>query len=127
MKSVVEAMSIGRTFKEALQKAVRSLEQARWGLVMDGPPADDEGLRQKIRVPNVERCFALAEGYRRGMSTQELQALSSIDPWFLENIREIVEFESEIAAAGLSDADVLRRAQPMGFAGRTEEHNAGLQ
>jgi carbamoyl-phosphate synthase large subunit len=118
MKSVGEVMAIGRTFKEALQKAVRSLEQDRWGLVMDGPPADDEGLRQKIRVPNVERCFALAEGYRRGLSTQELQALSSIDPWFLENIREIVEFESEIAAAGLSDADVLRRAKQMGFADR---------
>ena len=117
MKSVGEVMAIGRTFKEALQKAVRSLEQDRWGLVMDGH-ADDEGLRQKIRVPNVERCFALAEGYRRGMSTQELQALSSIDPWFLENIREIVEFESEIAAAGLSDADVLRRAKQMGFADR---------
>jgi carbamoyl-phosphate synthase large subunit len=118
MKSVGEAMAIGRTFKEALQKAVRSLEQDRWGLVMDSAPADDEGLRQKIRVPNVERCFALAEGYRRGMSTQELHALSSIDPWFLENIREIVEFESEIAAAGLSDADVLRRAKQMGFADR---------
>jgi carbamoyl-phosphate synthase large subunit len=118
MKSVGEAMAIGRTFKEALQKAVRSLEQDRWGLVMDGPPPDDEGLRQKIRVPNVERCFALAEGYRRGMSTQELHALSSIDPWFLENIREIVLFEREIVAAGAGDANVLRQAKQMGFADR---------
>src|SRR6266446_3838111 len=118
MKSVGEAMAIGRTFKEALQKAVRSLEQDRWGLVMDGPPADDEGLRRKIRVPNVERCFAVAEGYRRGMSTQELHALSSIDSWFLENIREIVLFEREISAAGLADADVLRQAKQMGFADR---------
>ncbi len=118
MKSVGEAMAIGRTFKEALQKAVRSLEQDRWGLVMDGPPADDEGLRQKIRVPNVERCFAVAEGYRRGMSTQELHALSSIDPWFLENIREIVLFEREIVAAGTGDANVLRQAKQMGFADR---------
>src|SRR5216110_281077 len=116
MKSVGEVMAIGRTFKEALQKAVRSLEQDRWGLVMDGPPADDEGLRQKIRVPNVERCFALAESYRRGMSTQELHALSSIDPWFLENIREIVLFEREIVAAGTGDANVLRQAKQMGFA-----------
>ena len=118
MKSVGEAMAIGRTFKEALQKAVRSLEQDRWGLVMDKPPADDQDLRQKIRVPNVERCFALAEGYRRGMSTQELHALSAIDPWFLENIREIVLFEQEIAAAGLGDADVMRQAKQMGFADR---------
>jgi carbamoyl-phosphate synthase large subunit len=118
MKSVGEAMAIGRTFKEALQKAVRSLEQDRWGLVMDAPPADDEGLRQKIRVPNVERCFAVAEGYRRGMTTQEIHGLSAIDPWFLENIREIVEFEREIGAAALTDADVLRRAKQMGFADR---------
>jgi len=118
MKSVGEAMAIGRTFKEALQKAVRSLEQDRWGLAMDRPPADDEGLRQKIRVPNVERCFAVAEGYRRGMSTQELHALSSIDPWFLENIREIVLFEREIVAAGTGDANVLRQAKQMGFADR---------
>jgi len=118
MKSVGEAMAIGRTFKEALQKAVRSLEQDRWGLVMDREPADDQELRRKIHVPNVERCFAVAEGCRRGMSTQELHALSSIDPWFIENIREIVLFEHEIATAGLGDADVLRQAKQMGFADR---------
>src|SRR6202521_2395757 len=116
MKSVGEVMAIGRTFKEALQKAVRSLEQDRWGLVMDKPPADDQDLRQKIRVPNTERCFAVAEGYRRGMTTQDLHALSAIDPWFLENIREIVLFEREIVAAGLGDADVMRQAKQMGFA-----------
>ena len=118
MKSVGEAMAIGRTFKEALQKAVRSLEQDRWGLVMDAPPADDETLRQRIRVPTAERCFAVAEGYRRGMTTQQIHGLSAIDPWFLENIREIVEFEREIGAAALTDADVLRRAKQMGFADR---------
>src|SRR5260370_33596750 len=125
MKSVGEAMAIGRTFKEALQKAVRSLEQDRWGLAMDRPPADDEGLRQKIRVPNVERCFAVAEGYRRGMSTQEVHALSSIDPWFLENIREIVLFEREIVAAGTGDANVLRQANQMGVADRRRAELAG--
>jgi len=118
MKSVGEAMAIGRTFKEALQKAVRSLEQDRWGLVMDPPPADLETLRQKIHIPNAERCFAVAEGYRRGMTTQELHGLSAIDPWFLENIREIVELESAIARAGLSDPAMLRRAKQMGFADR---------
>ncbi|HEV8532539.1 MAG TPA: carbamoyl-phosphate synthase large subunit [Methylomirabilota bacterium] len=118
MKSVGEAMAIGRTFKEALQKAVRSLEQDRWGLVMDPPPADDEALKQKIRIPTAERCFALAEGYRRGMSTQEMHELSAIDPWFLENIREIVRFEETIRGAGLVQPDVLRRAKQMGFADR---------
>jgi len=115
MKSVGEVMAIGRTFKEALQKAVRSLEQDRWGLTLDRPVADLEALRQKIRVPNVERCFALAEAYRRGLGTEELHALSGIDPWFLDGIREIVELEPLIAAAGLADLALLRRAKQMGF------------
>ncbi len=115
MKSVGEVMAIGRTFKEALQKAVRSLEQDRWGLTLDRPIADLEALRQKIRVPNAERCFALAEAYRRGLGTEELHALSGIDPWFLDGIREIVELEPLIAAAGLADLALLRRAKQMGF------------
>src|SRR5499426_133874 len=72
MKSVGEVMAIGRTFKEALQKAVRSLEQDRWGLALDRPVADLEELRQKIRIPTPERCFAVAEGVRRGMGTAEI-------------------------------------------------------
>ena len=115
MKSVGEVMAIGRTFKEALQKALRSLEQDRWGLTLDRPIADLEELRQKIRIPNTERCFALAEGYRRGLDTRELHELSAIDPWFLDNIRQIVEYESVVTAAGLGDPDVLRRAKQMGF------------
>jgi len=118
MKSVGEVMAIGRTFKEALQKAVRSLEQDRWGLTLDREVAELEDLRQKIRIPTAERCFAVAEGYRRGLSTAEIFELSAIDPWFLENIREIVAFESVIARAGFGDAHVLRRAKQMGFADR---------
>jgi carbamoyl-phosphate synthase large subunit len=118
MKSVGEVMAIGRTFKEALQKAVRSLEQDRWGLVLDREIADLEELKQKIRVPNAERCFALAEACRRGLDTEELHRLSAIDPWFLENIRQIVDFEPVIRAAGLGDAAVLRKAKQMGFADR---------
>src|SRR4029453_3092369 len=115
MKSVGEVMAIGRTFKEALQKAVRSLEQDRWGLVLDRPLADLDELRQKIRIPNADRCFAIGEAYRRGITTRELYELSAIDPWFLENIRQIVEYESVIASAALADAPVLRRAKQMGF------------
>jgi len=113
MKSVGEVMAIGRTFKEALQKAVRSLEQDRWGLAL--AVADLDELRQKIRIPNADRCFAIGEAYRRGLSTRELYELSAIDPWFLENIRQIVEYEPVIAAAGLADAAILRRAKQMGF------------
>jgi len=118
MKSVGEVMAIGRTFKEALQKAVRSLEQDRWGLTLDRPVADLDELRQKIRIPNADRCFAIGEAYRRGLGTRELHELAAIDPWFLENIRQIVEYEVVIAAAGTADAAVLRRAKQMGFADR---------
>jgi carbamoyl-phosphate synthase large subunit len=118
MKSVGEVMAIGRTFKEALQKAVRSLEQDRWGLTLERPISDLEELRQRIRIPSAERCFAVAEGYRRGLGTAEIAALSAIDPWFLENIRQIVELEPTIRAAGLGDPRVLQRAKEMGFADR---------
>ncbi|MEK7364578.1 MAG: carbamoyl-phosphate synthase large subunit, partial [candidate division NC10 bacterium] len=74
MKSVGEAMAIGRTFKEALQKAIRSLEQDRWGLTLDKPLGDPEELRAKLRIPNAERVFVIAEAYRRGMATQEIYA-----------------------------------------------------
>jgi len=115
MKSVGEVMAIGRTFKEALQKAVRSLEQDRWGLALDRPIADLDELRQKIRIPNADRCFAIGEAYRRGLGTREIHELSAIDPWFLDNIRQIVEYESVIIGAGLGDPAVLRRAKQMGF------------
>src|SRR2546422_2042555 len=107
MKSVGEVMAIGRTFKEALQKAVRSLEQDRWGLTLDRPIDDDE-LRGLLRVPNPDRLFALGDAYRAGFSTSEIHALTKIDPWFLEQIRQIVELEPEIARAALADAEEPR-------------------
>jgi carbamoyl-phosphate synthase large subunit len=118
MKSVGEAMAIGRTFKEALQKAIRSLEQDRWGLSFEAPISDLEELRAKIRVPNAERVFAIAEAYRRGLSTQEISGLSRIDPWFLEQISEIVGFEGSIRGSGVGDRDVLRKAKQLGFSDR---------
>src|SRR5262249_47206192 len=118
MKSVGEGMAIGRTFKEALQKAVRSLEQDRWGLTLDREVADLDELRQKIRIPTAERCFALAEGYRRGLATQELHELSAVDPWFLENIREIVEFEAVIGGPRPAHPHRRRPGQAQGVAGR---------
>jgi carbamoyl-phosphate synthase large subunit len=118
MKSVGEVMAIGRTFKEAFQKAIRSLEQDRWGLTLDAPLADLEELRAKLRVPNAERVFVIAEAYRRGVTTQEIYGLTRIDPWFLEQIREIVEFEGVIRGSGVGSRELLRRAKQLGFADR---------
>src|SRR5262245_2396527 len=117
MKSVGEVMAIGRTFKEALQKAVRSLEQDQWGLTLDHR-VDDEGLRALLRVPNPDRLFALGDAYRAGLGTAEIHALTKIDPWFLEQIRQIVELEPAIARSGLTDPRLLRRAKQWGFADR---------
>ena len=117
MKSVGEVMAIGRTFKESLQKAVRSLEQDRWGLTLDRPIEPDE-LRQLIRVPNPDRLFAIGDAYRAGLGTDEIHRLSRIDPWFLENIREVVAFEAEITRDALTDVATLRRAKQLGFADR---------
>ncbi len=124
MKSVGEVMAIGRTFKEALQKSIRSLEQDRWGLTL-GRPVDDEELRRLLRVPNPDRIFAIAEAYRAGLATPEIHALTKIDRWFLEGIREIVAFEPEVSLAGLADPDVLRRAKRLGFADRRIAELAG--
>jgi carbamoyl-phosphate synthase large subunit len=117
MKSVGEVMAIGRTFKEAVQKAVRSLEQDRWGLALD-TPVDGEELKHLLRVPNPDRLFAIGEAYRAGLITTEIHALSKIDPWFLENLREIVVFEADIAREALTDPATLRRAKQLGFADR---------
>jgi carbamoyl-phosphate synthase large subunit len=117
MKSVGEAMAIGRTFKEALQKAIRSLEQDRDGLTLDRA-VDDETLRGLLRVPNPDRMFALGDALRRGMTAAEVHELTSIDPWFIENIRELVAYESEIRRAALTDSAVLRRAKQLGFSDR---------
>ena len=117
MKSVGEAMAIGRTFKEALQKAIRSLEQDRWALTLDRE-VDEEELRGLLRVPNPDRLFAIGDAFRHGLGVADVQALTKIDPWFLENMREIVEFEREIRQAGTTDPSVLRLAKQLGFADR---------
>ncbi len=92
MKSVGEAMAIGRTFKEALQKALRSLEIKRFGLCGDGADTnvDLETLRLKLSIPNADRVFHLAQAFRDGMSIDEVFELTKIDKWFLRNIAEIV-------------------------------------
>ena len=113
MKSVGETMAIGRTFKEALQKGLRSLETGRYGLGSDGKDiipdtfniqtnekSDNKELRSKIKeklsIPQAERLFYLKYAFQSGMNLEEVAGLTGIDPWFLHNIKEIVEVENEI-------------------------------
>ncbi|MFN4319058.1 MAG: carbamoyl-phosphate synthase large subunit [Aquificaceae bacterium] len=115
MKSVGEVMAIGRTFKEALNKAIRSLEQDLYGLAFpDYSSLDDEEIKRAIRTPNPNRLWYISSAFRKGYSLQEVYELSKIDPWFLENIRQIVEFESLLKGGSLTP-EVLRRAKEMGY------------
>ena len=110
MKSVGEAMAIGRTFKESLQKALRSLEIGRYGLGGDGKPwrfgdkvygdreiLPRELINPKLSVPNAERVFFLRHALRAGYTIEDLFQLTKIDRWFLTQIKEIVDFEEELA------------------------------
>lgn len=92
MKSVGEAMAIGRTFKESLQKALRSLEIKRFGLIGDGADKEieDEDLTTKLSVPNAERIFWLGQAFAKGWDVEKVFELTKIDRWFLRQIEEIV-------------------------------------
>jgi carbamoylphosphate synthase large subunit/REP element-mobilizing transposase RayT len=105
MKSVGEAMAIGRTFKEALQKALRSLEIKRFGLLGDGADKDVdlETLRLKLAIPNAERIFYIAQAFQKGASIDEVYELTKIDKWFLRNVAQIVE-EAALCSARISSA-----------------------
>jgi carbamoylphosphate synthase large subunit/REP element-mobilizing transposase RayT len=110
MKSVGEAMAIGRTFKEALQKALRSLEIKRFGLIGDGneKPVDAETLRLKLAVPNAERIFYIGQAFQTGMSVDDVFELTKIDRWFLRNVEQIVR-EAEMLR---HHSDRKSRSQP---------------
>jgi carbamoyl-phosphate synthase large subunit len=124
MKSVGEVMAIGRTFKEALQKALRSLEIGRFGLGADGKDKEvtEEEIRKKLIVPNAERLFYLRYALQKGISLDEIYKLTKIDKWFLENIAEIVEAEAEIKLLLTANrkplTEVLWRAKQLGFSDR---------
>jgi carbamoyl-phosphate synthase large subunit len=121
MKSVGEVMAIGRTFQESLQKALRGLETGKTGLDSTGLDlASDEGkarLRREMKEPGSERMFYLADAFRAGMSVEDVHAFSFVDPWFLDQIEDLVASEREVAAAGLEalDAKRLRALKRMGF------------
>jgi len=113
MKSVGEVMAIGRTFQESLQKALRGLETGKVGLD-PGEALDldtEEGmirLRRELKEPGPDRVFAVADAFRMGLSVEEVFALSFIDPWFLDQIEELVALEREVSAQGLAALDRAR-------------------
>jgi carbamoyl-phosphate synthase large subunit len=113
MKSVGEVMAIGRTFKESFQKALCSLETGLSGF--ESMKVNDEFLKKEIRRPNCDRALYLGEAFRRGYSVEDLFEWSKIDPWFLNQIKEIIDFEENIHMDILNDAKLLRRAKTMGF------------
>ncbi len=134
MKSVGEAMAIGRTFKEALQKALRSLETGRGGLGADGKDDypilangdwDEDAIGRKLAVPNAERLFYLRFAVLAGMTDAQIFELTKIDPWFLNQLRQIVDEENAYRA---NPADIkLRRAKKFGFSDRQLAHLTHLR
>ena len=128
MKSVGETMSIGRTFKESLQKGIRGLEIGRAGLGADGkdkpltrnahPVEEKEALLRAIRTPRPERLLQLAQVFRSGATVQEVFEVTRIDPWFLDNIRDIILEEQALRTANPDDAGTLRKAKQYGFSDR---------
>ncbi|MBD3797665.1 MAG: carbamoyl-phosphate synthase large subunit, partial [Campylobacterales bacterium] len=113
MKSVGEAMAIGRTFKESLQKALCSLETGLCGF--NPIDADDDFVKHEIRRPNADRVLYVAEGFRRGMSVEEMYDTCKIDPWFLYQIQELIEAEKAMTDKVLFDENTMRMAKVDGF------------
>ncbi|HVD62106.1 MAG TPA: carbamoyl-phosphate synthase large subunit [Gemmatimonadaceae bacterium] len=125
MKSVGESMAIGRTFKEALQKGLRALETGRPGWATAPRLSDDrladeslESLRGALRQPTPERIFQIKRGLEAGMSIDELYDLTRIDPWFLSQMKELVDAEANYAELDNPDAEDLRVMKRMGFSDR---------
>ncbi len=128
MKSVGETMAIGRTFKESFQKALRGLEVGSFGFGCDSkdlwgtpeqPPIEE--IRAKLATPNAERVWFLRYAIKSDMTLDEIYQLTGIDPWFLDNLFELVEIEDALRAVGSLDAiddALLRRAKRAGFSDR---------
>src|SRR3990167_5652447 len=114
MKSVGEAMAIGRTFKESLHKAMRSLEIGSYGFE-SRVRGQESGVKiiEKLRIPNWERLWYVGDALRVGMTVDEIFDLTKIDKWFLNNIREIVEFENELKSLGVKEKTVMESKQKL--------------
>jgi carbamoyl-phosphate synthase large subunit len=128
MKSVGETMAIGRTFKESLQKALRGLETGRFGLGCDSkdawgkptqPPVEE--VMRMLATPNADRMWYIRYAFKMGMTTEEIHGRTKIDPWFLNNIRDIIDVEEKLRACpGLEAAsdELLWEAKQTGFSDR---------
>ncbi len=135
MKSVGETMSIGRTFKESLQKAIRGLEIGRFGLGADGRGKglsasdagglDREALLRAMRKPNRERLFQMANALRLGVSVEDICEATKVDPWFVRQMCEIIDAEAEIRATPNPNADTLLRFKKLGFSDKQLGHLCG--
>ncbi len=125
MKSVGETMAIGRTFKEALQKGMRSLETGMWGLTNDfnTDTSEKEKILARLRKPSSRRLKYLREAIIAGIDEEEIYSHSYIDPWFIRQITELVKFEEELrdwkktspTLTSPTDCNILRKAKEMGF------------
>jgi carbamoyl-phosphate synthase large subunit len=133
MKSVGEAMSIGRTFKESFQKAIRSMEVKRFGYGLDKNdswlratrddnettwPIDEETLIRKLSVPSQGRIYYIRYAMKLGWSAEKIHSQTKIDPWFLDQFMQLVEFEDELQKSpSLEDMsfDLMRRAKELGY------------
>ncbi|HEY3755048.1 MAG TPA: carbamoyl-phosphate synthase large subunit [Opitutaceae bacterium] len=122
MKSVGEAMAIGRTFKESMQKALRSLETGARGFGGGGKlggdeKPDDAVIKTKLGTPNAERIYYLRYAFKAGYTVEQIFDLTKIDPWFLHQLREIHEMEDQLKGRSLDQLDdrQLRRAKEFGF------------
>jgi len=123
MKSVGEVMAIGRTFQESLQKALRGLETGIDGLDERIAANDDHAedrLRRELREPGADRILFVGDAFRAGMSLETVQELSSIDPWFLAQIEELIRIEQDVRGAALADLEYERlfRLKRKGFSDR---------
>ncbi len=123
MKSVGEAMAIGRTFKESFQKALRSLEIGAPGFVgpksagLDEPVKDLQKIREGIAIPTSERVFWVRHAFLSGMTVKEIHEICAIDPWFLQQLSELVDIENALRATSLTklEAPLMRQAKEAGF------------
>ncbi|PZU27428.1 MAG: carbamoyl phosphate synthase large subunit, partial [Stenotrophomonas sp.] len=121
MKSVGEVMAMGRTFKESLQKALRGLETGKVGLdptELDLGNEDDVAtMKRELKAPGPERLFYVGDAFRTGMSVEEIYGLSHIDPWFLDQIEEIIADEKQVHAEGIDSLNAarLRKLKRAGF------------
>lgn len=135
MKSVGETMAIGRTFREAMQKGLRSLETGRAGLGFDGKlpwdmemPPDNHAIVQKLRTPNSQRIFYVAHALENGFPLEEVYKLTGIDPWFLHQIRSIREKGAVIEQKGKDELlDSLYSLKREGFSDRQIACMSGME